>query len=72
MDSFVESHAWALRGHWVSGGRLLMAAECLERQAVCGGAGVTLAVMLGCTSVVLFVGACIAGSTAFTLALGAH
>lgn len=33
-------------------------------------AGVTLAVALSCTGVALFVGACVAGSTAFTVAMG--
>lgn len=32
--------------------------------------GVTLAVALSCTGVALFVGACVAGSTAFTVAMG--
>jgi archaellum biogenesis protein FlaJ (TadC family) len=34
------------------------------------GAGVTLAIVLGCTGVALFFGACVAGSTAFTVAVG--
>ena len=33
-------------------------------------AGVTLAIALSCTGVALFVGACVAGSTAFTVAIG--
>lgn len=39
-------------------------------QCIHYGAGVTLAIALSCTGVALFVGACIAGSTAFTVAIG--
>jgi hypothetical protein len=48
--------------------RLLLAGSVVI--AACCGAGVTLAIALSCTGVALFVGACVAGFTAFTVAIG--